>query len=59
MALPTVTKTYASRGPIQQFRPSESTSFSCFRCGDNKNSKLVTVYYGNWSRLDSIGRLEC
>ena len=46
----TVTKTYPQRGPLQQFRFSEGTAFRCFRCGDTKKSKLITVYSGDWSR---------
>ena len=46
-----VTKTYPKRGPLQQFRFAESTAFNCFRCGDAKKSKLITVYNGNWSKL--------
>ena len=46
----TITKAYARRGPLQQFRFAESTSFLCFRCGQAKTSKLLTVYLGDWSR---------
>jgi hypothetical protein len=46
----TVTKTYPQRGPLQQFRFAEATAFSCFRCGDTKKSKLITVYNGDWSK---------
>jgi hypothetical protein len=46
----TVTKTYPQRGPLQQFRFAEGTAFRCFRCGDTKKSKLITVYSGDWSR---------
>ena len=45
-----VTKTYPQRGPLQQFRFSESTAFRCFRCGATKKSKLITIYQGSWSR---------
>jgi hypothetical protein len=45
-----VTKTYPQRGPLQQFRFAESTAFRCFRCGDTKKSKLITVYAGDWSK---------
>jgi hypothetical protein len=38
------------RGPLQQFRFAESTAFRCFRCGDTKKSKLISVYGGDWSR---------
>ena len=46
----TVTKTYPERGPLQQFRFAEGTAFSCFRCGDTKKSKLITIYAGDWSK---------
>jgi hypothetical protein len=46
----TITKTYAQRGPLQQFRFAESTAFRCFRCGDTKKSKLITVYNSDWSK---------
>jgi hypothetical protein len=45
-----VTKAYPQRGPLQQFRFAEGTAFRCFRCGDTKKSKLITVYSGDWSR---------
>ena len=45
-----LTKTYPKRGPLQQFRFSEATAFRCFRCGNKKKSKLITVYSGDWSR---------
>ena len=43
-------KTYPKRGPLQQFRFAEATAFKCFRCGNSKKSKLITVYSGDWSR---------
>lgn len=46
----TVTKTYPPRGPLQQYRFAEGTAFRCFRCGDTKKSKLITIYSGDWSR---------
>jgi hypothetical protein len=46
----TITKTYPHRGPLQQFRFAESTAFTCFRCSDTKKSKLITIYYGDWSK---------
>lgn len=46
----TITKSYAQRGPLQQFRFAESTAFRCFRCGTTKKSKLITVYNGDWSK---------
>jgi len=46
----TIAKTYPRRGPLQQFRFAENTAFTCFRCGNTKKSKLITVYYGDWSK---------
>lgn len=46
----TIVKTYPPRGPMQQYRFAESTAFDCFRCGQAKKSKLITVYCENWSR---------
>jgi hypothetical protein len=46
----TITKTYPPRGPLQQFRFADSVAFDCFRCGDSKKSKLITVYGGNSSK---------
>ena len=46
-----VTKTYAQRGPMRQYRLAASTSFRCFRCGQAKTSKLVTVFRQDWNNL--------
>jgi hypothetical protein len=46
----TVTKAYPQRGPLQQFRFAESIAFSCFRCGETKKSKLITIYSREWSK---------
>jgi hypothetical protein len=46
-----VTRTYAQRGPLQQYRVAAATSFSCFRCGRTKTSKLVTVFRRDWGHL--------
>jgi hypothetical protein len=46
----TVIKTYPPRGPMQQFRFTEGTAFTCFRCGDPKKAKLITIYGDNWAR---------
>jgi|SRR5215467_3173711 len=46
----TITKIYPRRGPLQQFRFAEGTAFNCFRCGDSKKSKLITIYAEDWSR---------
>jgi hypothetical protein len=56
----TVMKTYPQRGPLQQFRFAESFAFSCFRCGETKKSKLITIYSRDWSKRlcnDCYGRL--
>ena len=45
-----IVKTYPPRGPMQQYRFAESTAFDCFRCGQAKKSKLITVYRQDWSR---------
>lgn len=46
-----VVKIYPKRGPLQQFRFAEATSFRCERCGRVKKSKLVVRYENDWSRL--------
>lgn len=46
----TAIKTYPPRGPMQQFRFADLTAFECFRCGEAKKSKLLTVYSGDWNR---------
>lgn len=46
----TVTKAYPRRGPLQQFRFAASTAFHCFRCGEAKKAKLMSVYDGDWSK---------
>lgn len=46
----TITKTYPPRGPLQQFRCIEPTSFRCFRCTQTKKSKLITLHTGDWNR---------
>jgi hypothetical protein len=45
-----IEKTYPPRGPLQQHRFVAGTAFRCFRCGQSKKSKLITVYRGDWSR---------
>lgn len=45
-----IKKEYPSRGPMQQFRFDKSISFSCFRCGQNKISKLITIYNNDWNK---------
>jgi hypothetical protein len=50
-----VTKTYPTRGPLQQYRVATATSFACFRCGRTKTSKLVTVFRGDWAHERPAG----
>jgi hypothetical protein len=45
-----ITKEYPKRGPLGQFRFDKSFSFNCFRCGQAKTSKLVTIYKNDWSK---------
>jgi hypothetical protein len=45
-----VAKTYSPRGPLQQFRFTEVTAFTCFRCSQVKKSKPITVYRADWSK---------
>jgi hypothetical protein len=45
-----IEKTYPPRGPLQQYRLAQSAAFSCFRCGQSKKSKLITIYGSDWSR---------
>lgn len=45
-----IEKTYPARGPLQQYRFTDATAFRCFRCGESKKSKLMTVYRRDWSR---------
>jgi len=63
-----VEKTYPAHGPIQQFRFSQATAFTCFRCGFSKKSKLITVYGGDqkqrlcngcYGRLLSLYDIKC
>jgi hypothetical protein len=43
-----ISKKYPQRGPFSQFRFEKSVSFNCFRCGQTKTSKLITVYNSDW-----------
>jgi hypothetical protein len=45
-----VIKSYHPIGPLQQFRLEQSMPFTCVRCGQNKKSKLQSLYRGDWSR---------
>lgn len=45
-----ITKEYTSRGPLKQYRFEKSISFVCFRCGQPKTSKLITIYNEDWSK---------
>ena len=48
--LENITKEYPKRGPLSQFRFDKSISFSCFRCGQAKTSKLITTYNNDWNK---------
>lgn len=43
-------KDYPIRGPLHQFRFRQAQKFRCFRCGQEKISKLITIYSEDWSR---------
>lgn len=45
-----IIKEYLPRGPLRQYRFEKSLSFSCFRCGQVKTSKLITIYCEDWSK---------
>jgi hypothetical protein len=45
-----IEKEYPPRGPLHQFRFKQATAFNCFRCGNSKVSKLITVYAEDWNR---------
>jgi hypothetical protein len=36
---------------MQQFRLDSASAFHCFRCGEDKKAKLVTVHKGDWNKL--------
>lgn len=46
-----ITKTYPTRGPLQQYRLAASTTLDCSRCGQRKISKLVTIVDGQSDKL--------
>lgn len=45
-----IIKEYPSCGPLKQFRFDKSIAFSCFRCGQNKTSKLISLYKNDWDK---------
>jgi hypothetical protein len=45
-----ITKVYTSKGPLKQSRFDKTISFKCFRCGQVKVSKLITIYNNDWDR---------
>jgi hypothetical protein len=45
-----ITKEYPPRGPLKQYRFAKSISFICFRCGQAKTSKLITIYQNDWAK---------
>lgn len=44
-----VTKTYPKKGPLSQYRFESASAFNCFRCGETKTSKLISIYRDDWS----------
>lgn len=48
--LENITKEYPKRGPLSQYRFEKSISFNCFRCGQSKTSKLITIYNNDWNK---------
>lgn len=48
--LENISKEYPKRGPLGQFRFDKSLSFNCFRCGQTKISKLITIYNNDWDK---------
>lgn len=48
--LENITKEYPKRGPLSQYRFEKSISFICFRCGQSKTSKLITIYNNDWNK---------
>jgi hypothetical protein len=47
----TAVRTYDPRGPLQQHRLPTSHTFTCWRCGSTKTSKLITVVDTDPQRL--------
>jgi hypothetical protein len=47
----TAVRAYDPRGPLQQYRLPASHTFTCWRCGTTKTSKLVTVVDTDPQRL--------
>ena len=45
-----ITKEYTPRGPLKQYRFKKSISFGCFRCRQQKTSKLITIYNNDWNK---------
>jgi hypothetical protein len=45
-----IIKEYPERGPLSQYRFEKSISFKCFRCGETKISKLITIYNHDWQK---------
>lgn len=48
--LENITKEYPKRGPLSQNRFEKSITFNCFRCGQPKTSKLITIYDNDWNK---------
>jgi hypothetical protein len=48
--LENIVKDYPKRGPLSQYRFEKSIMFNCFRCGQSKTSKLITIYNKDWNK---------
>ena len=45
-----IIKEYPQRGPLNQYRVDTSFVFHCYRCGQEKKSKLVAIYDNDLSQ---------
>ncbi|MBN1700158.1 MAG: hypothetical protein JW881_21785 [Spirochaetales bacterium] len=45
-----IIKEYPEKGPMKQYRFDKAVAFACFRCGNEKKSKLITIYQSNWNK---------
>ena len=45
-----IIKEYPPRGPMRQFRFEKVIAFACFRCSQEKKSKLITIHNENWNK---------
>jgi transcription elongation factor Elf1 len=44
-------KRYDERGDYEQFRNEKVVKFKCLLCGNEKTSKLVVIYKGDWQKI--------